>query len=94
MNKNTLHGEWNVLKGKVKEKWGKLTNDDITQINGKRDQLVGKIEERYGYAKDRAERELSDWEKTGCQCGSKQDSQQEDVEDEDVEERHNTKKTW
>ena len=45
----------------MKEKWGKLTDDDLTAINGRRDQLEGKIQERYGYAKDRARKEVDDW---------------------------------
>ena len=63
MNKDQADGNWKQLKGKVKEKWGKLTDDDMTVIEGKRDQLVGKIQERYGYAKDQAEKEVSDWER-------------------------------
>ncbi|MCX8958804.1 CsbD family protein [Erwinia psidii] len=62
MNKDEASGNWKQVKGKVKEKWGKLTDDDITVLEGKRDQLVGKIQERYGYAKDQAEKEVSDWE--------------------------------
>ncbi|MDE1189986.1 MAG: CsbD family protein [Pantoea sp.] len=62
MNKDEASGNWKQFKGKVKEKWGKLTDDDMTVIEGKRDQLVGKIQERYGYAKDQAEREVKDWE--------------------------------
>lgn len=62
MNKDEVSGNWKQFKGKLKEKWGKLTDDDITVIEGKRDQLVGKIQERYGYAKDQAEREVKDWE--------------------------------
>ena len=50
------------MKGKAKEQWGKLTDDDMTVIEGKRDQLVGRIQERYGYAKDQAEKEVKDWE--------------------------------
>lgn len=53
----------NSFKGKVKEQWGKLTDDDMTIIEGKRDQLVGKIQERYGYQKDQAEKEVDSWEK-------------------------------
>lgn len=53
----------NSLKVKVKEQWGKLTDDDMTIIEGKRDQLVGKIQERYGYQKDQAEKEVDSWEK-------------------------------
>lgn len=62
MNKDEIGGNWKQLKGKAKEKWGKLTDDDMTVIEGKRDQLVGKIQERYGYAKDQAEKEVADWE--------------------------------
>lgn len=63
MNKDEISGNWKQFKGKAKEKWGKLTDDDMTVIEGKRDQLVGKIQERYGYAKDQAEKEVGDWEK-------------------------------
>ncbi|KAJ9430925.1 MULTISPECIES: CsbD family protein [Enterobacterales] len=64
MNKDEASGNWKQFKGKFKEKWGKLTDDDMTVIEGKRDQLVGKIQERYGYAKDQAEQEVKDWEST------------------------------
>ncbi len=63
MNKDEVSGNWKQFKGKVKEQWGKLTDDDMTVIEGKRDQLVGKVQERYGYAKDQAEKEVTDWEK-------------------------------
>jgi uncharacterized protein YjbJ (UPF0337 family) len=49
------------MKGRVKERWGRLTDDDLTVIAGRRDQLEGMIQERYGYAKDRARREIEDW---------------------------------
>jgi uncharacterized protein YjbJ (UPF0337 family) len=49
------------MKGKAKEQWGKLTDDDLNTINGKRDQLEGKIQERYGYAKDQTEKDIDDW---------------------------------
>ena len=49
-----MEGNWKQFKGKVKEQWGKLTDDDLDVIAGKRDQLEGKIQERYGYEKDRA----------------------------------------
>lgn len=62
MNWDQVEGKWDQLKGKVKEKWGDLTDDDLTQIRGKRDQLAGKIQERYGYTKERAEDELKTWE--------------------------------
>ncbi|PKH22273.1 hypothetical protein CIG19_13290 [Enterobacterales bacterium CwR94] len=63
MNNDQVGGNWKQFKGKVKEKWGKLTDDDMTVIEGKRDQLVGKIQERYGYAKDQAEKEVDSWER-------------------------------
>ena len=49
------------MKGRVKERWGKLTDDDLTAIAGRRDQLEGMIQERYGYAKERARNEIEDW---------------------------------
>ena len=64
MNKDQFQGKWQQLKGKVKEKWGKLTDDDMTEINGKREQLLGKLQARYGYAKEKAEEALTDFEKT------------------------------
>lgn len=70
MNKDIWEGNWNILKGKVKEKWGDLTDDELTEINGKRDQLIGSLQKKYGYAKDRAEKEVSDWEEI---CRSKDD---------------------
>ena len=62
MNEDRIGGNWKQFKGKVKEKWGDLTDDDMTVVEGKRDQLVGKIQERYGYEKDRAEQEVKEWE--------------------------------
>ena len=61
MNENTLKGEWKQLKGSVKEKWGELTDDDLDQVEGNRDKLVGRVQERYGQAQDHAEREVDDW---------------------------------
>lgn len=71
MNKDTLKGEWNLMKGKIKEKWGKLTDNDLTQINGKRDQLLGKIQEKYGLIKEKAEQQIAEWEKHSCESCSK-----------------------
>jgi uncharacterized protein YjbJ (UPF0337 family) len=62
MNEDTIGGNWMQFKGKVKEQWGKLTDDDLDVIAGKRDQLVGKVQERYGIARERAEEQLSKWE--------------------------------
>ena len=61
MNWDTIKGQWKQFKGKVKEKWGDLTDDDLNVIDGKREQLVGKLQERYGYAKDEAEKEADEF---------------------------------
>ena len=61
MNMDIIEGKWEQLKGKAKEKWGKLTNDDWTVIEGKRDQMAGLIQERYGRTKEEAEKEVEDW---------------------------------
>jgi uncharacterized protein YjbJ (UPF0337 family) len=64
MNWDRISGDWKQFKGSVKEQWGKLTDDDLTLVEGKRDQLVGRIQNRYGIAKDEAERQVTDWEST------------------------------
>jgi uncharacterized protein YjbJ (UPF0337 family) len=61
MMKDILEGNWNQVKGKVKEQWGKLTDDDLSVIDGQKDQLIGKLQERYGYDKDRAKQEVEDF---------------------------------
>jgi uncharacterized protein YjbJ (UPF0337 family) len=58
MNEDILKGKWNQLKGDVKMRWGDLTDDELDMIEGRRDKLVGKLQEKYGYTKDRAEREV------------------------------------
>jgi uncharacterized protein YjbJ (UPF0337 family) len=64
MNGDQMKGSWKQFVGKAKEKWGRLTNDDWRVVEGKRDQLVGKIQERYGITRDEAERHLGEFEKT------------------------------
>ncbi|CAN5315410.1 CsbD family protein [soil metagenome] len=61
MNQDMLAGNWMKFKGKVQQQWGKLTNDDLDVIEGKQKELIGRIQERYGYAKDRAEKEVNDF---------------------------------
>jgi len=61
MNSDTLKGQWTQLKGLAREKWGKLTNDDIDMIQGRSEQLVGRIQERYGIARDEAQRQVDEW---------------------------------
>jgi uncharacterized protein YjbJ (UPF0337 family) len=74
MNWDQVQGKWKQLKGQAKTRWGKLTDDDLDVIAGERDQLVGRIQERYGIAKDQAQREVEDWNKT---LGSENDSLRE-----------------
>ncbi|MDP1749421.1 MAG: CsbD family protein [Reyranella sp.] len=61
MNWDRIEGNWKQAAGKVKEKLGKLTEDDIAVIGGKQEQLIGRIQERYGVAKDEAERQVKTW---------------------------------
>jgi len=61
MNRDQLKGNWKQLSGKVQAQWGKLTDDDLKIIEGKREELAGRIQERYGCAKEQAEKELNDF---------------------------------
>jgi uncharacterized protein YjbJ (UPF0337 family) len=61
MDWDRVEGNWKQAKGKVKEKWGQLTDDDLDLIGGRRDQLEGKIQERYGLAKDQVRKDVDDW---------------------------------
>jgi uncharacterized protein YjbJ (UPF0337 family) len=60
MNEDTVKGKWKQVSGKLKEKWGKLTDDDITRSEGHKDYLIGKLQEHYGLAKDKAEQHLKE----------------------------------
>lgn len=61
MNTDRLEGKWKQAMGKLREKWGKLTEDDLEMIAGKRDQLIGRLQERYGIAKDEAEKQANEF---------------------------------
>jgi uncharacterized protein YjbJ (UPF0337 family) len=61
MNTDQWQGKWKQVKGSIKERWGKLTDDDLDVIAGQRDQLVGRIQERYGIAKEQARKQVEDW---------------------------------
>jgi uncharacterized protein YjbJ (UPF0337 family) len=61
MDWNRIEGNWKQFKGKIKEQWGQLTDNDIDKINSQREQFVGKIQERYGMTKDAARKEIDDW---------------------------------
>lgn len=61
MNWDIVQGNWTQWKGRLKEKWGDLTDDDIQMLDGKKDQIAGKLQERYGIARDEAEKQLDEW---------------------------------
>ncbi|HKA23590.1 MAG TPA: CsbD family protein [Candidatus Eisenbacteria bacterium] len=61
MNRDQMQGNWKQLRGKVKEKWGKLTDNDLEMIQGREDQLVGKIQERYGIDRREAEKQVKEF---------------------------------
>ena len=61
MNADILRGKWNQLKGEVKSQWGKLTDDDLDRVEGDTDKLIGRVQERYGYAREQAQREVDDF---------------------------------
>lgn len=61
MNADTLKGQWHQLKGELKSRWGKLTDDDFDQASGDAEKLIGRIQERYGYAREQAKREVDDF---------------------------------
>jgi uncharacterized protein YjbJ (UPF0337 family) len=80
MNKEQLKGEWNQLKGKVKQQWGKLTDDDLTRAEGDQDELIGCIQKRYGIAKEEAERQFRDFaqkQQAGGQSGAQHQGAQQ-----------------
>jgi uncharacterized protein YjbJ (UPF0337 family) len=61
MNNDRVEGKWKQMKGSLKSRWGKLTDDDLDVIEGQKDQLVGKVQERYGIAKDEAQKQVDEW---------------------------------
>jgi uncharacterized protein YjbJ (UPF0337 family) len=61
MNWDEIQGDWKQVSGKIKTQWGKLTDDDMTQIGGKKDELVGKLQKHYGHSKEEAEKHLDDF---------------------------------
>lgn len=64
MNWDSIQRKWMELKGKAKEKWGELTDDDLDVIAGKKDQLIGIIQDKYGRTKDEAEKEVEEWKES------------------------------
>lgn len=64
MNKDIIEGKWTEIKGKVKTQWAKLTDDDLDAISGRAEELAGRLQKQYGWAKDRAKKEVEDFRKT------------------------------
>jgi uncharacterized protein YjbJ (UPF0337 family) len=60
-SQDILYGKWHELKGQVRQQWGKLTDDDLTRLSGKTEELAGVLQQRYGYAKAQAEIEINNW---------------------------------
>jgi uncharacterized protein YjbJ (UPF0337 family) len=58
MNRDQLEGKWKQMKGEAKVQWGKLTDDDLDQVSGNSEKLIGRVQERYGYERDQAEKEV------------------------------------
>ena len=74
MNWDQVEGKWKQLKGSIKAKWGKLTDDDLDVIEGQKDQLVGRVQERYGIAKDEAQKQVDEWNRMN------RDAENQDIE--------------
>ena len=71
MNKDKAEGSWKELKGKIKQQWGKLTDDDLTVLEGASDELSGRIQKRYGVAKDEAQKQIDDFRRTNSDLVSR-----------------------
>lgn len=74
MNWDQVEGKWRQFKGVARQKWGKLTEDDLDIINGKQEELVGKLRERYGYTKEQAQKNIEDWTTTLSEDPSQQEA--------------------
>jgi uncharacterized protein YjbJ (UPF0337 family) len=81
MDWNRIEGDWKRMKGSAKAQWGKLTDDDLATIAGRREELEGKLQERYGYAKDRIKREIDDWA-SEVRAGARKVANEADLSDE------------
>jgi len=79
MNSDQMKGKWKQIKGSVKERWGKLTDDDLDVIDGQQDQLIGTIQERYGIAREAAQKQVDEWNAAAAR--------QADAEEKSYEER-------
>jgi uncharacterized protein YjbJ (UPF0337 family) len=66
MNSDQMEGKWKQMKGSIKSRWGNLTDDDLTVVEGQKDQLVGRIQERYGIARDEAQKQVDEWNRANA----------------------------
>jgi uncharacterized protein YjbJ (UPF0337 family) len=79
MNWDRVQGNWKQFKGKLQEKWGKLTDDQVSAIDGRREILAGKLQEAYGIGKDEAERQINDWQQSMQDVASENDFERRKV---------------
>lgn len=75
MNWDRVQGNWKQFKGRVREKWAKLTDDQVNAIDGRREVLAGKLQEAYGIGKEEADRQISDWQKSIQEVADYQDAE-------------------
>ena len=87
MNKDILKGKWNQVKGNIREKWGKLTNDDMDRIQGNAEIFIGVLQERYGYGREQAEREVNEFLNTSTGSGTADRPKEDRGTDTDREKR-------
>jgi uncharacterized protein YjbJ (UPF0337 family) len=88
MNSDQMSGKWKQMKGAAKERWGKLTDDDLDVINGQSDQLIGKIQERYGIAREVAQKQVDEWNSAQKRAADLRDNLDRDLDrDEDLQRR-------
>lgn len=71
MNKDRIEGNWKEIKGKAKQRWGELTDDELDRMEGRRDQLVGAVQKHYGRSRDEAEREVDAWQREVGERGTR-----------------------
>jgi uncharacterized protein YjbJ (UPF0337 family) len=88
MNWDTVKGDWKQFKGKVKEQWGKLTDDDLNRIEGRREQLAGAIQKRYGIEKDEAEKQVMAFEQNCGHCNEEGDRMESESRGRESHERN------
>jgi uncharacterized protein YjbJ (UPF0337 family) len=77
MNSDQMEGKWKQMKGSIKSRWGNLTDDDLTVIEGQKDQLVGRVQERYGIARDEAQRQVDEWNRANADAETDADLRRE-----------------